>query len=94
MANLGCCHSWLDGDSSGKFAYVTSSGGVSKYTIDATTGFLTQAGITASGSIPDSITFHPTGTFAYGMNYVLNTVSIYSVDTFTGPLTFIGTIGT
>ena len=85
-------------DPAGKFAYVANwtgndtDGSVSMYTIDA--GVLTPTGTIATGLSPTSIAIHPSGKFAYVTNSGSNSVSMYSIDSATGTLTLIGTIGT
>jgi DNA-binding beta-propeller fold protein YncE len=63
------------------------------YTINATTGSLTQIGVIAAGMSPTSIAIQPSGKFAYVTNSGSNDVSMYSIGA-TGRLTLIGTIGT
>src|ERR1700674_5665880 len=78
---------------SGKFAYVSnSSGTLSVFDINATTGILTSSGTT--GAAGSSIAIHPSGKFAYVTSTGSNKVSIYNVDASTGVLTLIETIGT
>jgi YVTN family beta-propeller protein len=85
-------------DTSGKFAYVASgntpgsAGGLSMYTINATSGALTSIGTIATGSDPVSVTVDPAGNFAYVTNNGSNDVSMYTIDGTTGALTSIGTI--
>jgi len=73
-----------------RFAYVAnySDNDVSAYTINATTGALTQ--ITGSpfpaGVAPLSVTVDPSGKFAYVANYSDN-VSAYTINATTGALT-------
>jgi len=95
-------------DPSGKFAYVANSdsGDISMYTIDATTGVLQSIGTIDSpskdaGAMPDSVVVHPSGKFAYVVeftqgdwDYVSSTVSIYSINATTGALTFTGSVAT
>src|ERR1700722_17770068 len=92
-------------DPAGKFAYVMNGGGdcgvggyVSMYTINPTTGALAPMGPPVStygfGVYPGSITVDPFGKFAYVTNSGSNDVSIYIIDSATGALTLIGTIGT
>jgi 6-phosphogluconolactonase (cycloisomerase 2 family) len=73
------------------FAYVANSGTdtVSAYSVDATTGALTQiAGSPfVAGSAPYSVAVNPAGTFAYVSNSGDATVSVYSIDGTTGALT-------
>jgi YVTN family beta-propeller protein len=64
------------------------------YIIDATTRVLTPSGTIATGLSPTSIGIHPSGKFAYVTNSGSNDVSMYSIDSATGTLTLIGTIGT
>jgi len=71
---------------------------VSMYTINPTTGALAPIGPPVStygfGVYPGSITVDPFGKFAYVTNSGSNDVSIYIIDSATGALTLIGTIGT
>ena len=73
------------------FAYVANgtSNNVSAYSINATTGALTQ--VTGSpfpaGSTPSSVTVNPAGTFAYVTNQNSSNVSAYSINATTGALT-------
>ena len=81
---------------SGKFAYVVNNlaGGdqtvaVSQYTVNSATGVLTQNssyGVSA-GSGPTAIAVDPTSRFAYVVNRLDNTVSMYAIDPNTGNLT-------
>lgn len=81
---------------SGKFAYVVNNlaGGdetvaVSQYTVNSATGVLTQNssyGVSA-GSGPTAIAVDPTSRFAYVVNRLDNTVSMYTIDPNTGNLT-------
>ncbi|MHB8921149.1 MAG: lactonase family protein, partial [Halothiobacillus sp.] len=77
----------------GTFAYVTNfGGGVSAYSINASTGALTPAGSpVATGTNPTSVTVNPAGTFAYVANQNdgagNGTVSAYSINASTGALT-------
>ena len=89
---------------SGKFAYAPnansipgSSGNVSMYTIDATTGELTSIGTVAAGTIaaepnPNAMAVDPTGKFAYVANSGASDVSMYSINATTGLLTSVGLI--
>jgi 6-phosphogluconolactonase (cycloisomerase 2 family) len=67
----------------------TERGTISAYTINATTGALTQ--ITGSpfpaGTNPSSVTVDPTGKFAYVPNLYDNTISAYTINATTGALT-------
>jgi 6-phosphogluconolactonase (cycloisomerase 2 family) len=79
----------------GKFAYVVNnfSGGiyvvgVSEYTVDPTTGVLTESSSYASaGNGPTAIAVDPTSKFAYVVNRLDNTVSMYTINPDTGNLT-------
>jgi YVTN family beta-propeller protein len=85
-------------DRSGKFAVAAGAfGGVSLYTIDATTGALTTTTTLSEGTEPDttlrgSVAFHPTGPFVYVTNSGSNNVLEYTIDPSMGTLTSIGTI--
>jgi 6-phosphogluconolactonase (cycloisomerase 2 family) len=94
----------------GKFAYVvnnlSSPGyglGVWQYTVDANTGVLSQNAqvAVAAGNAPTEIAVDPTSRFAYVVNRLDNTVSMFTIDSGTGNLTLnataanpMGTIGT
>lgn len=79
----------------GKFAYVVNNGsggpyvvGVSEYTVNSTTGVLTESSSYASaGNAPTAIAVDPTSSFAYVVNRLDNTVSMYTIDPTTGNLT-------
>jgi 6-phosphogluconolactonase (cycloisomerase 2 family) len=81
---------------SGKFAYVVNnfSGGdytvaVSQYTVNPATGVLTEStsyGLSA-GNAPTAIAVDPTSKFAYVVNRLDNTVSMYTIDQANGDLT-------
>jgi len=86
-------------DPMGEFAYVATSsstpgstGNVSMYSIDITTGILTSIGVIAAGTNPSAMVVEPTGTFAYVANSLSNDISMYSIDATTGILTSIGVI--
>jgi 6-phosphogluconolactonase len=81
---------------SGKFAYVVNnlSGGVMtdgvwQYTINSATGVLTQnaPAAVAAGNAPTEIAVDPTSRFAYVVNRLDNTVSMFTIDPNTGNLT-------
>lgn len=78
-------------DPAGKFTYAAndSSNNVSVYTIDTTTGALTE--ITGSpfeaGSNPSCIAWDPSGKFVYVTNSGSDNVSAYTIDANTGSLT-------
>jgi 6-phosphogluconolactonase len=82
---------------SGKFAYVVNnfSGGeyypiaVSQYTVNSATGVLTESSSygLAAGNAPTAIAVDPTSRFAYVVNRLDDTVSMYTVDQNTGGLT-------
>jgi 6-phosphogluconolactonase len=77
-----------------KFAYVVNnlSGGeyvvgVSEYIVNSTTGVLTENSSYASaGNAPTAIAVDPTSRFAYVVNRLDNTVSMYTIDPNTGNL--------
>lgn len=81
---------------SGKFAYVVNNfaGGyetiaVSQYTVNPTSGVLTESssfGVSA-GNAPTAIAIDPTSRFAYVVNRLDNTVTMYTIDASTGDLT-------
>jgi 6-phosphogluconolactonase (cycloisomerase 2 family) len=82
---------------SGKFAYVVNNDsggatypdGVSQYTINPTTGVLTQntPAFVAAGNSPTAIVVDPTNSYAYVVNRNDNTVSMYTIAPTTGNLT-------
>src|SRR5215468_5609610 len=78
------------------FAYVanTLSNAVSVYSIDATTGALTQVSVAATGSMPTSVAIDPSSRFAYVANGAENSgipsISAYTIDPTTGILTEVG----
>jgi len=81
---------------SGKFAYVVNnlSGGVMtdgvwQYTINSATGVLTQntPAAVAAGNAPTEMAVDPTSRFAYVVNRLDDTVSMYTIDPNTGNLT-------
>jgi 6-phosphogluconolactonase (cycloisomerase 2 family) len=94
----------------GKFAYVVNNfsggemtDGVWQYTMNSATGVLTQntPQFIAAGNAPTAIAVDPTSRFAYVVNRLDNTVSMYTINPSTGNLTLnssatnpAGTIGT
>ncbi len=87
----------------GKFAYVVNNlsggsmtDGVWQYTVNSTTGVLTPntATYVAAGNAPTAIALDPTSSFAYVVNRLDNTVSMYTIDPNTGNLTPAGIIAT
>jgi DNA-binding beta-propeller fold protein YncE len=81
---------------SGKSAYVVNNfsggemtDGVSQYTLNSTTGVLTQntPAAVAAGNAPTEIAIDPTSRFAYVVNRLDNTVSMFTIDPNTGNLT-------
>jgi 6-phosphogluconolactonase len=83
-------------DPSDKFAYVVNNlsggemtDGVWQYTINSATGVLTQnaQAAVAAGNAPTAIAVDPTSRFAYVVNRIDNTVSMYTIDPKTGSLT-------
>jgi 6-phosphogluconolactonase len=89
-------------DPAGKFIYVVtastaagSSGNVSAYAIDATTGALTSTGTVAAGEDPVALAVSLSGKFAYVVNAnsgSAGNVYMYAIDATTGALKSIGTI--
>ena len=80
----------------GKFAYVVNNLsssdetlGVWQYTVNSTTGVLTPNNPVAvgAGNAPTDIAVDPTSRFAYVVNRLDNTVSMYTIDPDTGNLT-------
>jgi 6-phosphogluconolactonase len=89
-------------DPSDKFAYVVNNlsggemtDGVWQYTINSATGVLTQnaRAAVAAGNAPTAIAVDPTSRFAYVVNRLDNTVSMYAIDPKTGSLTLNSTTG-
>jgi YVTN family beta-propeller protein len=79
-------------DRSGKFAIAVGAyGGVSLYTINATTGILTSID-TANTGHSRAVALDPTGKYAYVVNFDSNDVSTYAIDVSGGTLTPTGTI--
>ncbi len=78
-------------DPSGRFAYAVgaTSNTISAYTINATTGQLTQVSGSpwATGELPQSITIDPSGKFVYVANQTSNNISAYTINGDTGALT-------
>ena len=81
---------------SGKFAYVVNndSGGaytdaVSQYTVNSTTGVLAEnpSFNVSAGEAPTAIAVDPTSRFAYVVNRLDKSVSMYTIDPTTGDLT-------
>ena len=81
-------------DPTGKFVYVANydTNDVSGYTINSTTGFLTQIAGSAfpAGTNPSAVAIDPTGRFAYVPNSFDDDVSEYTIDSSTGALSQIG----
>ena len=84
-----------------RFVYVAnggtedSSGSVSAYTINATTGALTSTGTIMAGGTPFSVAVDPSGNFAYVANeggFAPTNVSMFTINATTGALTSIGAI--
>jgi 6-phosphogluconolactonase (cycloisomerase 2 family) len=85
----------------GKFAYVVNNlsggaytAGVAEYTVNSTTGVLTPNTVgpnalayATAGNAPTAIAVDPTSRFAYVVNRLDNTVSMYTIDPDTGDLT-------
>ena len=81
---------------SGKFAYVVNNfagpgnpNAVSQYTVDSVTGVLTESSSNevAAGNGPTAIAVDPTSKFAYVVNRLDDTVSMFTIDPNTGNLT-------
>ena len=77
---------------SGNFAYIANatSGNVSTYTINQTTGVLTQiAGspFLTGGTSPKRVTIDSAGKFAFVSNQNSDTIAVFSIDQGTGVLT-------
>jgi len=66
---------------------------VQPFLIDQVSGAPLAQASAATGQLPNSVTLHPTGRFAYVTNANANTVSRYEIDA-AGDLTSLGTIGT
>jgi 6-phosphogluconolactonase len=87
-------------DPSGKFVYVANlspsslRGTVSGYTIDPSTGALTDIGNFRAGLLPISVAVDPSGTLAYVVNNGSNSVSGYTINQSTGVLKAIGSFPT
>jgi 6-phosphogluconolactonase (cycloisomerase 2 family) len=78
----------------GLFAYVANvgAGGVMTYSIDPSTGALTEVGTgVAAGDGPWAMAVHPSGEFAYVANFWSNDVTTFAIDPATGVLTEVGT---
>lgn len=74
----------------GRFAYANvgiNPGTLLAYSIDATTGALTQIGSVPSGNTPFGMAVDPSGRFLYAANRNSNDVSAYRIDPKTGMLT-------
>jgi 6-phosphogluconolactonase len=90
----------ITADTSGKFLYVANSGSddISAFSIDATSGSLTQIGnpvLTGASSgtsgPPVGLATHPNGKFLYAA-LDSSGVSIFSINATTGALTFVNTV--
>jgi 6-phosphogluconolactonase (cycloisomerase 2 family) len=68
----------------GKFLFVPNKNGqsVSVYSIDPNTGVPTvvPGSPFATGQIPDAVSVHPSGNFAYVVNQASNSISAFTVD--------------
>lgn len=82
----------LDGNAASvinyKFAYVANydSALISTFHADIATGALTFMASSATGVGPGAITLHPSGKFAYVVNFESNDISIYTVHPNSGVL--------
>lgn len=74
---------------SNRFAYGVNSGddNISTYSLDPSTGRLTNRVDVLAGQSPRLMRIHPSGTFAYVTNFDDGTVSIFNIDSGTGALT-------
>lgn len=84
-------------DPLGRYVYLAdAAGGVASYSINQTSGALTQIGIypTSSGGFPTAVTADPYGKFVYVLNQTTNNISAYLVNQSTGALSAIGTYAT
>ena len=84
-------------DPTGRFAYVanTNQGTVSTYSINQTTGLLTNLNLTVSvGTQNYSLTCDPTGKFLYAGNGGTDLVHAFSINQTTGGPTLAGTVAT
>ena len=86
-------------DPTGKFAYVANggfmdAGTVSAYTINSSTGALTEitGSPLAAGDEPRSVAVDPTGKFAYVANEISSDIYAYAINSSTGALTEITAI--
>jgi 6-phosphogluconolactonase (cycloisomerase 2 family) len=70
----------------GKFAYTNN--GI-EYSVNVTTGALTEIGSATVGNVPFDVTLTPAGKFLYVPNFNDNTISAFSVNQATGALTAI-----
>ncbi len=70
----------------GKFAY-TNTG--AEYSVNLTTGALTQIGTATVGNVPFDVTLAPSGKFLYIPNFNDDTISAFTVNQTTGALTAI-----
>jgi uncharacterized repeat protein (TIGR01451 family) len=77
-------------DSTGSFAYVASSSGVSAFSISASTGALVGLGAVAAGNQPSAVAVDATGRFVYVANGASNDVSVFTINATTGALTGVG----
>jgi 6-phosphogluconolactonase len=76
-----------------RFAYINDLGGdlIHIYSVDVTTAQLTRAGayLTAPGSGPRTLHFHPNGHIAYCMNEIVSTVDVLEWHKADGSLTLL-----
>jgi 6-phosphogluconolactonase (cycloisomerase 2 family) len=85
-------------DPSGRFAYVgdiSSSNLVLSFSVDPSTGILTNTGTLPAGGIyPYPVVVDPSGTLLYAADIDSDNLSIYSIDPGTGVLALAGTVTT
>jgi 6-phosphogluconolactonase (cycloisomerase 2 family) len=84
-------------DPSGRFAYVANrnaagtTGTVSAFAIDNTTGALTLKQSYPTGGQPHSVAVHPSGKFVYVANFASSDINLFAIESTTGELTGKGT---
>ncbi len=74
-----------------EFAYTVSNtnGTIYEYTVDPTTGALTQVGTAADGTAPAAVSLAPNGMFAYSASNGGSEIYAFAIDQSTGQLTAI-----
>ncbi len=90
-ANTGTSPTGVAVHPNGQFVYVTTSRGVSTFSINGTTGALTEIGSpNAAGSNPAGLAIDTTGAHLYVSDQGGNSAYGFSIDTTTGALTSLG----